>query len=249
MQEISEEERQLFTPLIVAALNGHYDVVRILLTQVKPNLEKEGRVKFDGHLIEGASALWVAAGAGHLNIVKLLIEHGADVNHHTKNLSTPVRAACFDGRLDVIRYLVNHKADINLPNIYNNTCLMITAYKGHVAVVEFLLENDALLNEQANCGATALHYAAECGHLDVCTVLLDYGAVLKRNEYGMTAVICAAERTRESVVQLFVNRQGLLTREEQIDALELMGASFANDKDNYSLVKAFHYLISAMELR
>lgn len=248
-QEFSEAERQLYTPLIVAAMNGHFDVVHILLTQLKPNLEKEGRVKFDGHLIEGASALWVAAGAGHLNIVKLLIEHGADINHHTKNVSTPVRAACFDGRLDIIRYLIDHGADINLANGYNNTCLMISSYKGHADVVEYLLENDALPNEQANCGATALHYAAECGHAEVCTVLLDYGGVFKRNEYGMTPVICAAERTRESVVQLFVDRTGLLTKDEQIDALELMGASFANDKDNYSLVKAFHYLISAMELR
>lgn len=230
-------------------MNGHFDVVHILLTQLKPNLEKEGRVKFDGHLIEGASALWVAAGAGHLNIVKLLIEHGADINHHTKNVSTPVRAACFDGRLDIIRYLMDHGADINLANGYNNTCLMITSYKGHADVVEYLLENDALPNEQANCGATALHYAAECGHVEVCTVLLDYGGVFKRNEYGMTPVICAAERTRESVVELFVNRPGLLTKDEQIDALELIGASFANDKDNYSLVKAFHYLVLAMELR
>lgn len=248
-QEFGEDERQLYTPLIVAAMNGHFDVVHILLTQLKPNLEKEGRVKFDGHLIEGASALWVAAGAGHLNIVKLLIEHGADINHHTKNVSTPVRAACFDGRLDIIRYLVDHGADINLANGYNNTCLMISSYKGHADVVEYLLENDALPNEQANCGATALHYAAECGHSEVCTVLLEYGGVFKRNEYGMTPVICAAERTRESVVQLFVDRPGLLTKDEQIDALELMGASFANDKDNYSLVKAFHFLISAMELR
>ncbi|XP_055538273.1 protein fem-1 homolog B isoform X2 [Wyeomyia smithii] len=248
-QEICEDDNQIYTPLIVAAMNGHYDVVRILLTQLQPNLEKEGCVKFDGHLIEGASALWVAAGAGRLNIIKLLVEHGADVNHHTRNLSTPVRAACFDGRLDIIRYLVDHKANINFANAYNNTCLMIAAYKGHAEVVEYLLQNDALRNEQANCGATALHYAAECGHVDVCTILLDYGAVFKRNEYGMTPVICAAERTREPVVQLFVNRPNLLTREEQIDALELIGASFANDKDNYSLVKAFHYLISAMELR
>ncbi|XP_055626845.1 protein fem-1 homolog B isoform X2 [Toxorhynchites rutilus septentrionalis] len=230
-------------------MNGHYDVVRILLTQVRPDLEREGCVKFDGHLIEGASALWVAAGAGHLNIIKLLVEHGSDVNHHTKNLSTPVRAACFDGRLDIIRYLIDHGANINFANAYNNTCLMIAAYKGHADVVEYLLENGALPNEQANCGATALHYAAECGHTDVCTALLNFDAVLKRNEYGMTPVICAGERSRESVVLLFVNRPNFLTREERIDALELLGASFANDKDNYSLPKAFHYLVSAMELR
>lgn len=65
----------------------------------------------------------------------------------------------------------------------------------------------------------------------------------------MTAVITAAERTRETVVELFCTRQDLLTKEDRINALELMGASFANDKDNYSLSKSYYYLKFAMELR
>lgn len=36
---------------------------------------------------------------------------------------------------------------------------------------------------------------------------------------------------------------------QKIDVLELIGASFANDKDNYSLNKAFHYLMLAMQFR
>ena len=126
---------------------------------------------------------------------------------------------------------------------------MISAYKGHTDVVEFLLSHGADPDEQAHCGATALHYAAECGHTDICAALLDYGATLKCNEYAMTAVTTAAERTRELVVELFYGRPELLTKEEKIDALELMGASFANDKDNYSMNKAYHYLSLAMDLR
>ena len=80
--------------------------------------------------------------------------------------------------------------------------------------VEFLLANGADVDVQANCGATALHYAAECGHVDICSQLLDYGATLKKNEYGMTAVITAAERTRELVVEMFYTRPDLLTKEE-----------------------------------
>lgn len=74
--------------------------------------------------------------------------------------------------------------------------------------------NGANVNEQAHCGATALHYAAECGHVSICNLLLDYGATLQKNEYGMTAVITAAERTRELVVELFYTRAELLTKEE-----------------------------------
>lgn len=35
-----------------------------MLSKFKPDLEQEGIVKFDGYTIEGASALWCAAGAG-----------------------------------------------------------------------------------------------------------------------------------------------------------------------------------------
>ena len=115
--------------------------------------------------------------------------------------------------------------------------------------VDTLLKNGANPNEQALCGATALHYAAECGHLEVCRILLDHGARLQENEYGLTPVLSAAERIHEDVVQLFIDRPGLLKKEEIITVFELMGASFANDKDNYSIQKAYVYLMRAMEMR
>lgn len=152
--------------------------------------------------------------AGHLNTVKLLVHHGANVNHKTKTLSTPLRAACFDGRLDIVSYLVAHGADVNVTNAYNNTCLMISAYKGHIDVLAFLLAHNADPNEQAHCGATALHYAAECGYTEICRLLLDNGALIKKNEHGMTAIITAAERTRELVVEMFYTRPGLMTKDE-----------------------------------
>lgn len=65
----------------------------------------------------------------------------------------------------------------------------------------------------------------------------------------MTPALSAAERIHEDVVQLFIDRPGLLKKEEIITTFELMGASFANDKDNYSIQKAYVYLMRAMEMR
>nr|CAD7265805.1 unnamed protein product [Timema shepardi] len=187
-------------------------------------------------------------GAGHLNVVKTLVKMGADVNHPTKTNSTPLRAACFDGRLDIVRYLTDHHANIHLANKYNNTCLMIAAYKGHLDIVSFLLEKGANPNEKAHCGATALHFAAECGHVDIVRELLEHGARITKNENGMTPLIAAAERTRSDVVEYFVTRPEV-SHEEKIDALELLGASYANDKDNYCLNRAYMYLHRTMTMR
>ncbi|XP_061721014.1 protein fem-1 homolog B isoform X3 [Cydia pomonella] len=238
------------TPLIASARHGREGAVRILLDKFRPpvRLETEGTVKFDEYVIEGATALWCAAGAGHLGIVKRLVRAGANVNHATKTLSTPLRAACFDGRLDIVKYLVRHGADIHKANKYNNTCLMIAAYKGHLDVVQFLLDSGARVDERALCGATALHFAAECGHAAVVCALIEHNAKILTNENGMTPLQCAAERARASVVELLAGRPEV-TRPQAIEAFELLGASFANDKEYYCLRMAYQYLRKAMAMR
>ena len=47
---------------------------------------------------------------GHLEIVRMLVKSGANVNSTTKTNSTPLRAACFDGHFEIVKYLVEHKA-------------------------------------------------------------------------------------------------------------------------------------------
>lgn len=248
LEKVTEEDGQKCSPLIIAARNGHDKVVRMLLSKYNPNIEQEGTVKFDGYVIEGASPLWCAAGAGHINVVKTLVRYGANVNHPTRTNSTPLRAACFDGRLDIVQFLTEHNADIHIANKYNNTCLMIASYKGYLDVVTFLIKKGAKLDIKAHCGATALHFAAECGYVLIVKELLEHGASMMKNEHGMTPLIAAAERTRSEVVEYLINRPEC-KREERIEALELLGASFANDKDNYSLEKAYHYLNMAMRER
>ncbi|XP_061172554.1 protein fem-1 homolog B-like [Saccostrea echinata] len=243
----TSENGQITTPIIIASRNGEEKVVSVLLSKFKINLEQTGTVKFDGFVLEGATALWCAAGAGHLGIVKLLLEHGADVNHATKTNSTPLRAACFDGRLDVVQCLVENGADISIPNKYNNTCLMITSYKGHCEVVRYLLEKGANPDSTAHCGATAMHFAAECGHLEVVQDLVRFNGKQIPNDYRMTPLLVAAECGQSALVEFLATK--VETKEEKIDAFELLGASFANDKEHYDVMKAFLYLREAMHLR
>lgn len=41
------------TPLVIAARNGHYDIVNYLLTHTNADVEETGSVIFDGETIEG----------------------------------------------------------------------------------------------------------------------------------------------------------------------------------------------------
>lgn len=62
VQEVQDESGQKCTPLIIAARNGHEKVVKVFLNKYPVDLEQEGSVKVDNYVVEGASALWCAAG-------------------------------------------------------------------------------------------------------------------------------------------------------------------------------------------
>ncbi|RUS72620.1 hypothetical protein EGW08_019618 [Elysia chlorotica] len=248
LSHVTEDGGQKTTPLVAAAMGGSTKVVQVLLTNFDVDLEQRATVRFDGYVIQDATALWCAAGDGHLDIVKLLIKHGACVNSKTATNSTPLRAACFDGHLSIVKYLLEQGADHTIPNKYNNTCLMISCYKGHADVVRHLLEKGADPDLKAHCGATSIHFAAECGRLEVVKELVRFGASMLVNDLGMTPLMVAAECGREQIVRFFL-MQVNCTRLCRIEALELLGASFANDKETYDLNKTYNYLLEAMALR
>lgn len=84
--------------------------------------------------------------------------------------------------------------------------------------------------------------------MDLVRELLKYGAKFSCNDAGMTPIKAAAERTRDDVVEYLLERSEI-TKEERIEALELLGASYANDKENYDLIKAYKYMHMSMKLR
>ena len=125
---------------------------------------------------------------------------------------------------------------------------MISCYKGHYQVVRYLLQTGADPNDKALCGASALHFSAEIGNVPIVQCLLEHGARMEANEHGMTPLKAAAERCQAVMVDYLIQRPEI-SKSQKIEALELLGASFANDKDNYDVGLAYTYLERAMKLR
>ena len=76
------------------------------------------------------------------------------------------------------------------------------------------------------CGASALRFSR---HLPIVQCLQDHGARMEPNEHGMTSLkAAAAERCQAVMVDFLIDRPEISV-EQQIEALELVGASFAND--------------------
>ena len=85
--------------------------------------------------------LMEAASSGHVDIVRLLIHHGADVNAQSSSGNTPLMYACVSGHEEVVRVLIEAKANVEDHNENGHTPLMEAASAGHVnvAAVSYLV--------------------------------------------------------------------------------------------------------------
>ncbi|GLH13509.1 Protein fem-1 homolog B, partial [Gryllus bimaculatus] len=180
--------------------------------------------------------------------VKLLVEAGANVNHATKSNSTPLHVACYSGVLRTVEFLIQRGADIQVQENHGHSCLMAATYRGYLDVLLFLLDKGTDSNQSTVCGNTALHIAAECGNVNVMVLFLQFGAKPRRNAIGLSPLHLATKCSLAHMVEYLVTRPEFC-KEEKVDALELLGASFANNPDFYNLPSAYKYMRLSMELR
>ena len=237
----------LVTPLIIAARDGKLDFVKVLL-RYEANIEVRATIKINREVIEGCTALWIAAAKGHFDVVRLLIEQNAEVDGRTSLNSTPLRAAAFIGHLDIVRCLVENGADVNARTNFNSTPLMITCYNGHLDVASYLVKHGANINLHDNKGSSCLHRASEMGHVQLACELLALGAKQTQNLDRLTPLLEASDDCKIKMVEWFINRPEC-SKEERIDALELLGATIANDYEAYDIEKAFSFMKRGMKER
>src|SRR5262249_25095779 len=106
----------------------------------------------------GDTALMVAAHEGHLNIVKLLLHRGADVNGRGMNGFTPLITAASRRHRDIVRLLIARGARPNQRNDNGDTAIIFAANAGQTSLVDVLLRKRADIN--GGTGWTPLMEAA-----------------------------------------------------------------------------------------
>ena len=66
-------------------------------------------------------------------VLLLLLEHGADPDHHTEKLGSPLMQAAGAGHIACVRALLEAGADISLQTIHQRTALDLALRHGHAA--------------------------------------------------------------------------------------------------------------------
>jgi ankyrin repeat protein len=119
--------------------------------------------------------LCMAAGFGHMDIVKLLLRCGADLNApwYANNYMGYV----MEDNLEMARFFLESGADPNLANWQGVTYLHKAAWKGDTAFAKLLLEFNVNLDAvDDEYRSTPLGWAAKYGQAAMVDWLLEHGA-------------------------------------------------------------------------
>jgi uncharacterized protein len=146
--------------LLKAATEGDFPAASAALRQ---GASKDATTEF------GFTALHVAATAGHLQIVRLLIDAGADVDRRDRHGISPLLQAV--GWPNIMEALLDAGADVDTATIQGVTPLMSAAAFGEMASVRLLLARGADPNRRDDGGSNAAEIAGEKGEDEIASLL------------------------------------------------------------------------------
>lgn len=174
------------TSIHAAARAGQFGKVeRWLALGVSPNN--------DWNMPSGNTPLHEAAAYGHVKIVKLLLEKGADVNKHNEGGVTPLHYASRHGHVKVMAILLDHGADPTKKGTGCGTAMQWAGRGGQIRAIKVLMSYGVSINQRGTHDATALHEAVKHDHPDAVRFLLENGAeVDARLDYGDTPLYLAS---------------------------------------------------------
>ena len=141
VQALLEAGAELTSDAFYQAISGGYmEIVQLFLDQgVDVNAPDD---------IFGGGALIVAARGGQVEIGRLLIAHGADLEQGDQWNDPALNVAAFRGQLAFAQMLVEQGAVVNVPNVNGSTALNHAQNQGNTEVVDFLLQVGATGKEE-----------------------------------------------------------------------------------------------------
>ena len=153
----------------------------------------------------GETALIYAAAYADADLLKMLIERGADVNEATPEGATAlIRAA---GDLEKTKLLLDRGAKVEVRTAMGRTPLLVAAtYPGNLETVRLLVSRGANIADQDSFGETCMTSAAKRGDAAMVTYLLEVGANPVAG--GRPPLVWAAEEGNVATMEALLKHGG-----------------------------------------
>ena len=156
-------------PLYHAARLGFRDLAEHLIAKHPEHVNASGG--------EEVTPMHAAACKGHVNILSLLLDKGAELDGSGDYGETPLHRAVNNQKLKAVQFLLDRGANINARNSGGYVPLIFAVQYESVEFARMLLERGARTNEnENNIRQAPLHFAVQEGKIQAVRLLLEHGA-------------------------------------------------------------------------
>nr|XP_015208428.1 PREDICTED: ankyrin repeat domain-containing protein 6 [Lepisosteus oculatus]XP_015208437.1 PREDICTED: ankyrin repeat domain-containing protein 6 [Lepisosteus oculatus]XP_015208444.1 PREDICTED: ankyrin repeat domain-containing protein 6 [Lepisosteus oculatus]XP_015208450.1 PREDICTED: ankyrin repeat domain-containing protein 6 [Lepisosteus oculatus]XP_015208457.1 PREDICTED: ankyrin repeat domain-containing protein 6 [Lepisosteus oculatus] len=182
--------------LLVAAYKGQADdVVQLINRGAKVAVTKYGR-----------TPLHLASYKGHVEVVRILLKAGCDLDIQDDGDQTALHRAAVVGNTDIISALIQEGCALDRQDKDGNTGLHEVSWHGFSQSVKLLVKAGANIHAKNKAGNTALHLACQNGHAQSCRLLLLGGSRPdSKNNAGDTSLHVAARYNHVAIIRILLS--------------------------------------------
>ncbi|XP_044592745.1 serine/threonine-protein phosphatase 6 regulatory ankyrin repeat subunit C isoform X6 [Cotesia glomerata] len=194
-------------PLLLAVEAGNQSMCRELLAQQAPE-------QLRATTPAGDTALHLAARRRDVDMVRILVDYGAQVDMQNGDGQTPLHIASAEGDETLVKYFYGVRASASIADHQDRTPMHLAAENGHASIIDLLAEKfRASIFERTKDGSTLMHIASLNGHSECANMLFKKGVYLHMpNKRGARSIHTAARYGHVGIIST------LLQRGEKVDA-------------------------------
>ncbi|KAI5850232.1 kinase-like domain-containing protein [Morchella snyderi] len=235
----------------IAASAGYTTIVEIIFYLTPFKIQKGAGEEDCGEegvdfKIDGWTTLQLAAKKGYTDIVRFLVQKGANVNapaSQEESGRTALQTAAENSHVEIVKILLDAEANTEAKgySVSGRGALQAAAQFGNTEVVKILLDRGAKINMPPAIvsGRTALQAASESGNLELVKLLVNEGAKMNykiSKTSGRTPIQGAAEGGHLDVVK-FLLASGAQVNEEPCANYGRTALQAAAEKGNLEMVR------------
>ena len=174
--------------------------------------------------MKGETPLMVASSLGMEDIVKLLLDHGADINAQTDygETATMLAVEIGKGNTTIVKLLIDRGANLNLRTKKGSNILLVAIKNSSgekLETVKILIDRGVDVNSKNDMEETSLQWAAFYGHYATVKLLIENGAAINNaDNKGKTCLMWASggPDPNVNIVKLLIENKADLDQKDKL---------------------------------
>ena len=198
--------------------NLHYATLWGLHSMVESIVIKHPRDVQSHVFISNDTPLHLALKMGHVDVARVLLEHGAEVTSQNCLGVTPLHLASERGLVELADLLIERGADLSAERVGEfSTPLLVATQSEQVEVVSLLIKRGADVSMGNSDGWTPLHVASQKRKVELASILMEHGAdVTAESDDGYTPLELAMCVGQVEVARMLIECGADVTAHDEV---------------------------------